>query len=295
MRASPRPRRTKCRSIDVVLFAQRIPLQTTGELSQGILMGNSHGGQSKRRSSNSKSERECQTMGIFNRATNGVMASLAMATVISTSATGLRAQVVTRPSDGRSALQSSRPARASYDARLLPPSYQSRYQPSDQPRYQRRYQPTYQPRYQPSYRATYPAPSSGAAQTRLASTTQSYRVDPNRLPPPPNRVYRGQEPADLRPRLNTTPRYTPLPSAPRLEYRSPSVPCQQYASRSQIVRYSNAPPIGQPTAPPYNAYQPMIPLAPMPKQYYFGRGSLGQPKVYVPGQPIRNFLRYITL
>ena len=43
MRASPRPRRTKCRSIDVVLFAQRIPLQTTGELSQGILMGNSHG------------------------------------------------------------------------------------------------------------------------------------------------------------------------------------------------------------------------------------------------------------
>lgn len=31
-----------------------------------------------------------------------------------------------------------------------------------------------------------------------------------------------------------------------------------------------------------------------PASYVMGRGLIGQPKVYVPGQPIMNFLRYLT-
>jgi hypothetical protein len=33
----------------------------------------------------------------------------------------------------------------------------------------------------------------------------------------------------------------------------------------------------------------------LPPNSYVGRGIFGQPKVYVPGQPIRNALRYLTL
>jgi hypothetical protein len=47
-------------------------------------------------------------------------------------------------------------------------------------------------------------------------------------------------------------------------------------------------------APPLHVnYRPVLPLAPMPETYYAGQGILGQPKLYVPGQPIRNLLRYL--
>lgn len=41
------------------------------------------------------------------------------------------------------------------------------------------------------------------------------------------------------------------------------------------------------------AYRPIYPLA-SPQASYVGQGILGQPKAYVSGQPVRNFLRYIT-
>jgi hypothetical protein len=44
----------------------------------------------------------------------------------------------------------------------------------------------------------------------------------------------------------------------------------------------------------HTAYRPLVPLAPMPAQFEIGRGILGQPKLYVPGQPIRNFFRYLS-
>ncbi len=44
----------------------------------------------------------------------------------------------------------------------------------------------------------------------------------------------------------------------------------------------------------YFHFRPLIPLVPPPPVYYFGQGVLGQPKVYVPGQPLRNVLRYLT-
>ncbi len=45
---------------------------------------------------------------------------------------------------------------------------------------------------------------------------------------------------------------------------------------------------------PVVTYRPLVPVVPMPPQYYLGQGLLGQPKLYVPDQPLRNFLRYLT-
>ena len=50
----------------------------------------------------------------------------------------------------------------------------------------------------------------------------------------------------------------------------------------------------QPVPPPVTAYRPLVPIAPPPPQYYLGRGLFGQPKLYVPEQPVRNFLRYLS-
>lgn len=47
-------------------------------------------------------------------------------------------------------------------------------------------------------------------------------------------------------------------------------------------------------APPVTAYRPLVPVAPPPPNYYLGRGIFGQPKLYVPEQPVRNFLRYLS-
>ena len=46
--------------------------------------------------------------------------------------------------------------------------------------------------------------------------------------------------------------------------------------------------------PQTSGYRPLWPVVTMPPNYFVGRGVLGQPKVYVPGQPIRNVLRYLT-
>lgn len=45
---------------------------------------------------------------------------------------------------------------------------------------------------------------------------------------------------------------------------------------------------------PRVTYRPVMPVLPMPPAYEVGRGILGQPKLYVPGQPVRNFFRYLT-
>lgn len=46
-------------------------------------------------------------------------------------------------------------------------------------------------------------------------------------------------------------------------------------------------------APSY-AWRPVVPVVPVPSTYYVGRGVIGQPTVYVPGQPIRNALRFLS-
>ncbi len=44
----------------------------------------------------------------------------------------------------------------------------------------------------------------------------------------------------------------------------------------------------------YTTFRPLLNLTPTPAQQYVGQGIFGQPKVYVPGQPILNVLRYIS-
>lgn len=54
-------------------------------------------------------------------------------------------------------------------------------------------------------------------------------------------------------------------------------------------------PLPHPGYAPTVTYKPLVPMMAVPQQYYFGRGIIGQPKLYVPGQPIRNVLRYLSL
>lgn len=41
-------------------------------------------------------------------------------------------------------------------------------------------------------------------------------------------------------------------------------------------------------------FRPLVDLAPEAPTQYLGKGIFGQPKVYVPNQPIRNMLRYLS-
>lgn len=45
---------------------------------------------------------------------------------------------------------------------------------------------------------------------------------------------------------------------------------------------------------PTCAYRPLVTVTAMPPAYEVGRGILGQPKLYVPRQPVRNFVRWLT-
>ncbi len=49
-----------------------------------------------------------------------------------------------------------------------------------------------------------------------------------------------------------------------------------------------------PTGTAVSAYRPLVPVARNAGCVEVGRGLLGQPKAYVPGQPVRNFFRYLA-
>jgi len=59
-----------------------------------------------------------------------------------------------------------------------------------------------------------------------------------------------------------------------------------------------APPVAMPAPTPYipnNAgYRPLFTLGQDTYNAQLGRGIVGQPTAYVPGQPMRNFLRYLS-
>jgi hypothetical protein len=46
--------------------------------------------------------------------------------------------------------------------------------------------------------------------------------------------------------------------------------------------------------PPTVVYRPALVAPPPVVAYYYARPVIVRPKVYVPGQPVRNFLRAIT-
>jgi hypothetical protein len=85
----------------------------------------------------------------------------------------------------------------------------------------------------------------------------------------------------------------PVP-ATTVQYPAGSMQCVCTPTGQPVY---NMPPANlAPTAtyPPVYSYRPAMPVSAMPADYYFGRGLIGQPKVYVQGQPVRNALRFIT-
>jgi hypothetical protein len=107
-------------------------------------------------------------------------------------------------------------------------------------------------------------------------------ADPTALPP----AYYEQPAAPSAPQATvgiSQPAATPSPSStvwPPVVLPPANAPV--YAHSPQMV------------APPVTAYRPLVPVAPPPPSYYLGRGIFGQPKLYVPEQPVRNFLRYLS-
>ncbi len=80
-----------------------------------------------------------------------------------------------------------------------------------------------------------------------------------------------------------TPTLTARPGIPagtitNLGYSNGSVISPAYATMP-VASYRTLRPVGAPA---------------VPSGYTLGRGLIGQPKLYRPGQPVRNFLRYIT-
>jgi hypothetical protein len=92
---------------------------------------------------------------------------------------------------------------------------------------------------------------------------------------------------------------TPVPVAayyrpvPVVSY-SPVIAASYYAP--QTVYY--APPVpyyvAAPMATPYYAASPVVPAAVAVAPVYYGRPVVVRPKVYVPGEPVRNILRAVT-
>jgi hypothetical protein len=66
------------------------------------------------------------------------------------------------------------------------------------------------------------------------------------------------------------------------------------------LAFTNLQPAAAATFNPYGPpqtktpWRPLVPIRNMPVNYEIGQGLIGQPKLYVPDQPIRNFIRYIT-
>lgn len=69
--------------------------------------------------------------------------------------------------------------------------------------------------------------------------------------------------------------------------------CQPCSGHAPTVTYYPSTPQG--FAPPsgYNAYSSSAPNQSMPPGAYYGTGLIGQPKLYMDGQPVRNVFRFI--
>ena len=83
------------------------------------------------------------------------------------------------------------------------------------------------------------------------------------------------------PAFSGTATYSPTPT-PTIEpsYTIPSAGVQVPTTTTTVV--------------PSYAYRPVTTWVEMPKTVYVGRGIIGQPTVYVPQQPVRNFFRFLS-
>lgn len=174
-------------------------------------------------------------------------------------------------------------------------------------------------------------PRSAPAQPQLGTAVRPAATVASRpapyvaqLPPPPASGSRSTTvaPADIAPALTVTSSGGPtVQSVPAYNqaaygYGYSSVGTPQRVVYIQPAAYTNTFPVQQVVNPapltnvqplmgttPYNPYavtgpsvpwRPIVGIRPMPNDYVVGQGLIGQPKVYVPQQPLRNFIRYIT-
>jgi hypothetical protein len=172
-------------------------------------------------------------------------------------------------------------------------------------------------------------PQLGSAARRQNPVYTARQISP--LPAPPLTGSRNTTiaPADIAPALTVTSSggptvqsvpaynqatygygYTSVGTPQRVVYVQPAaysnlVPAQQVVPVTNIQPLTTAQPLTnvQPLATTFNPYagtgrsvpwRPIVNVRTMPDNYVVGQGLIGQPKVYVPNQPLRNFVRWIT-
>lgn len=166
-------------------------------------------------------------------------------------------------------------------------------------------------------RASYLQPATGrgpAPAERLASSApalrshETARVTPLGSLPPATRAnpWAYYHPTSYQANA-ALPRYT-APGYPTAGYSAANYPPTLIPTSAQGCGPAGAPigwgappvyPVGQSAPyPPQTASQapgarPFLPISQMPASVYVTRGLIGQPVVYVPGQPLRNAIRYI--
>ncbi len=84
----------------------------------------------------------------------------------------------------------------------------------------------------------------------------------------------------------------PLPQLPAQEFRARDI--TPLAASPACDAVPHVPAEATQVRPAMVTYRPLVPLVAMPRTYRVGRGILGQPKLYVPGQIVRNAIRYLT-
>jgi hypothetical protein len=134
-----------------------------------------------------------------------------------------------------------------------------------------------------------------SGQFRLASYQVNQQMPAQSVQAPP--VQTGQ-PAVVA-NTSTLPQYQPIVGVRQVGYQQcgPNIPV---GGVPQVVPGAVAPPTLPPNLTPQlytpdNAgYKPLISLGQENYNVLLGRGIVGQPTVYVPGQPFRNFFRYLS-
>ncbi len=96
--------------------------------------------------------------------------------------------------------------------------------------------------------------------------------------------------------IPTSSQLMPLPTAQEWRgYESRATSVTGYPET--VTSYAPSPSPYAPS-PSVQVFRPVVttpPVPSVPDGYVVGTGLIGQPKLYKPGQPVRNFLRYITL
>ena len=132
--------------------------------------------------------------------------------------------------------------------------------------------------------ATNPGQSRG--QLNFANTTPALSAPPTQLGPPPGQPGAVNVNGANGGTFALPPHLPPSTGFANNQIGTPSA--------GQVYPYpSGGSPGGRFFQSTGNGPQPLIKLRTLPSTAYVGQGILGQPTAYVPGEPIRNMLRYI--